>query len=46
MKPCTVAMLPVDGDLGGLHTVSLDSMEEDTESQERLDERDDHLVWP
>ena len=34
-------MLPADGDLSGLHTASLDSMEEDTQSQERLVERDD-----
>ena len=34
-------MLPADEDLSGLHTVSLDSAEEDTESQETLDEHDD-----
>ena len=36
-----VATLPEDGDLSGLHSVSLDSTEDDTGSQETLDEDED-----
>ena len=36
-----VATLPEDGDLNGLHTVSLDYTKEDTGSPQTLDENDD-----
>ena len=44
INPEALEILPEDGDLSGLHSVSLDSMEDDTETQhEDEDPYDTHL---